>query len=221
MHNLPISVPPITIFSSGGLLEKNDAKQVNNILGVYPIEVLGSTETSGIAFRQRDANTNACRWQPLPLVKLDLDPTTQRLMVRSPFFGGDENFMMGDMASFSDDGSFELLGRADRLVKIEEKRISLIQIENLLKAHKLVAHAYALKLETNRQYIAAIIVLSATGQNLLEKNGNLWLNNQLKTALSEHIDRLALPKQFRYVKEIPTNSQGKYVTEELEQLFRT
>lgn len=222
MHQLSGRAEKITLFSSGGLLEREDANQVNECLGSYPIEVLGSTETGGIAFRQQQIlATSSCCWHALPSVKLSLDPLTQRLMVRSPFFSEhDNNFMMGDVVNFNEDGGFDLLGRVDRVVKIEEKRISLTEIENMLKKNEWVEQAYTLKLKTHRQYTAAIIVLSLSGKKHLKQKGKMWLNTRLKTVLAEHIEHLFLPKKFRYVDEIPINSQGKYVVEDLKQLFR-
>ena len=218
LHNLKSKQRTITIFSSGGMLEKTDADQVNDSLGSYPIEVLGSTETSGVAYRQQKLPDNNS-WQPLPGVELSLEPNDNCLVVRSPFFDSDDGFTMGDMAQIHQDGRFDLLGRADRIVKIEEKRVSLAEIEKRLTQSEFVAEAYALKLESHRQYIGSIITLTRKGQESLEKNGKLWLNNCLKIMLSEHIERLLVPKQFRYVEKIPTNSQGKFVLVELKQLF--
>lgn len=207
-----------TIFSSGGLLEKADADQVYNCVGSYPIEVFGSTETSGVAYRQQDQLTNNS-WQPLPGVQLSLAADNHCLVVRSAFIDDQNCITMGDIAQIHNDGSFDLLGRADRIVKIEEKRASLPAIEHLLAQDELVSAAYTLKLDGKRQSIGAIIELTPKGQNLLEKMGKLWLNNRLKIVLCEHIERLLLPRQFRYVEKIPTNSQGKYVLTELKQLF--
>ena len=43
----------IVIFSSGGPLSRETALQIAEVCGQAPIEVLGSTETGGIAFRQQ------------------------------------------------------------------------------------------------------------------------------------------------------------------------
>jgi acyl-coenzyme A synthetase/AMP-(fatty) acid ligase len=46
-----------------------------------------------------------------------------------------------DAARIEADGRFELLGRLDRIVKLEEKRISLPMLEQALVTHDWVAEA--------------------------------------------------------------------------------
>ncbi len=217
MDDLCVTADKNTLFSSGGLLKQSVAKSVYEAFGTYPIEVFGSTETSAIAYRTQE-NTEC--WQPFPSVVLKLDAKTNCLtVVKSSFFDDKDAFIMGDMARFNNDGSFELLDRADRVVKIEEKRVSLVEVENLLENVEWVESAYALKLEENRQYIAAVITLTSEGRVLLEKMGRSYLNKRLRELLSEHIDAPLLPKKFRYVDEIPTNSQGKRILTTLKKLF--
>ncbi|EKD91938.1 MAG: acyl-CoA synthetase [uncultured bacterium] len=219
MPESSVSENKITIFSSGGLLRQTVSKSIYESVGIYPIEVFGSSETSAVAYRVQE---NTTRWQPFPSVELKLNSKTGCLMViQSPFFDCKDAVMMGDMAYFNKDGSFELLGRADRIVKIEEKRVSLTEIENLLESDELVEQSYVLRLEENRQYIAAVITLTSKGRVLLESMGKSYLNNRLKKLLSEHIEVLLLPKKFRYVDMIPTNSQGKHIPAMLEKLFES
>ena len=49
------------IFTSGGVLTPDVAKKTDQIMGFWPIEVYGSTETSGIAYRQ---SKNGLEWTP-------------------------------------------------------------------------------------------------------------------------------------------------------------
>jgi acyl-coenzyme A synthetase/AMP-(fatty) acid ligase len=55
------------VFSSGGPLPEEAARQVRQWLGVAPTEVYGSSETGGIAWRRWD--TDLPPWQPLPGVQ--------------------------------------------------------------------------------------------------------------------------------------------------------
>lgn len=55
------------VFSSGGPLPEDAARQVRQWLGVAPTEVYGSSETGGIAWRRWD--TDLPPWQPLPGVQ--------------------------------------------------------------------------------------------------------------------------------------------------------
>ncbi|HET7133058.1 MAG TPA: AMP-binding protein, partial [Gammaproteobacteria bacterium] len=56
------------VFSSGGLLLGDVAADAARVLGTCPIEVLGSTETSGIAFRRQTDAANTA-WNTMPTVE--------------------------------------------------------------------------------------------------------------------------------------------------------
>ena len=60
---------------------------------------------------------------------------------------------------------------------------------------------------------------SAAGLGELNKNGKLALNKRLKQVLAGQFEAVCMPRKFRYVDELPVNSQGKYVFAELEKLF--
>jgi acyl-coenzyme A synthetase/AMP-(fatty) acid ligase len=207
----------LSVFSAGGLLENTTAEYVFTSLKAYPNEILGSTETGAVAHRQQLRDTN---WQPLAEVKLSLDQATQCLKVHSDFFAHNNGFVMGDNVTFNADGTFVLHGRADRIAKIEGKRISLSEMETLLKQHPWVSDAYILTMQNHREYLAAVIALHQTALNRLKNDKKSFFNAQFNGILSNTFERSLLPKQFRYVEHIPVNSQGKYVPSELRELFK-
>lgn len=207
MPEIKITNKRVTIFSSGGRLT------TTAISGCNIIDVLGSTETGGVAFK----NYFDYNWKPLPRVAVQLDETGC-LKVSSPFCGCDD-FVMGDKAQINHDGSFRLLERADRIVKIEGKRVSLIEVENVLKQHEFVSEAYAISMENKRQYIAVVIVLSAEGRICLKNKEKRFVNSELKKLLARYFEPVVLPKQFRYLDAIPVNDQGKYVVAEIMKIF--
>ena len=208
------------IFSSGGPLPKISAKNISRILGVYPIEVLGSTETGGIAFRQQNQAEHKDYWTCLPGVSVSIEKSSGCLNVISDFFEGDNPYPIGDYAEIRDDGRFSLLGRSDRIVKIEEKRVSLNDIERRLGEIDWIADSKALFFDGSRQCIAVVIVLSTVGYDSLERNGKLFVNKKIQKYLSFYFDRVTLPKRFRYLSEIPTNRLGKYILSDLKLLFK-
>jgi len=63
------------------------------------------------------------------------------------------------------------------------------------------------------------VVLTPSGQQYLQDNGKLAVNNALKQHLLSDIERICLPKKWRYLTEFPYNSQGKLVLNDLEKLF--
>jgi acyl-CoA synthetase (AMP-forming)/AMP-acid ligase II len=97
------------IFSSGGPLATDVAHDIAGALGAPPIEVFGSTETGGIAWRAQQPGVEECRWTPFTNVRIGCDGHDNRLRVRSPFVSvdsGEEGFATGDRISLhSMDGS--------------------------------------------------------------------------------------------------------------------
>jgi acyl-coenzyme A synthetase/AMP-(fatty) acid ligase len=73
------------IFSSGGPLPNATARRLAAGAGAPPIEVLGSTETGGIAWRMQRSGSEEASWQPLRQVDVARDPETGAARVRSPF----------------------------------------------------------------------------------------------------------------------------------------
>lgn len=200
------------VFSSGGPLALDSALAAGSLLGRVPFEIFGSSETGGVAWRQRATEQpDDESWQAFPGVDWRLQDDGA-LEVRSAHLADDGWLGLADHARQTAAGRFELLGRSDRIVKIEEKRISLSAIETALLATPLVAEARVLLCDAaagQRQQVAAFIVCSAAGRTLLEAEGKLALSRQLRLALADQVDVLALPRRWRYLELLPINAQGK------------
>jgi 3-hydroxymyristoyl/3-hydroxydecanoyl-(acyl carrier protein) dehydratase len=177
------------------------------------IEVLGSTETGGIATRSSSSDA----WQPLPGVECRIDETA--LHVRSHHLADESWFRTEDRARLVGDG-FELLGRSDRLVKLEERRISLDAIERALRTDASIDEVRALLLAGARDRIAAVVVLSEHGRQQLSSLGRKSIIESLRTSLRPHVDAIAIPKLWRFVDALPTSAQGKTTQKQLLDLFR-
>lgn len=205
------------VFSSGGPLPPESAHEALATLGQSPIEVYGSSETGGIAWRQRQ--THGDRWDPLPGV--DWRVQDQTLLVRSSHLGEDGWWETADRAQPLDGGGFLLLGRSDRIVKVEEKRVSLVQLEQALVATGQVAEARALLLPgESGARLGVVAVPTAAGWTLLRQDGKRAFNEGLRRALLQSLERVALPRRFRYVEELPVNAQGKATEALLLALFQ-
>ncbi|MFA9440369.1 AMP-binding protein [Uliginosibacterium sp. sgz301328] len=205
------------VFSSGGPLAPEAAAHAGQLLGRYPVEVYGSSETGGIATRSRDRDGDL--WSPMPGISLSTDDAS-RLLVRSTHLPDDSPFICADRALLHDDGRFALLGRVDRIVKVEEKRVSLDAIETHLLAMDEVDTVRALITEHgSRRLIAAVVVLSPRGRQRLATEGKRVLNAALKAHLAQHVEPVALPRRWRYVDALPINNQGKTTQAALAALF--
>ena len=203
------------IFSSGGLLPYEISKQAMEIFNEWPIEIFGSTETGGIAWRK--SIQPQMPWKAFPSVNWKVNQSGQ-LYVASPFTGR-ESIQVGDIVERVDDDHFILRGRFDRIVKIEEKRLSLLEMEQMLLSHPQVKDCAVLALQIGgRQQTACILCLEEDLRKKIKVNKN-QVNLEFRSYLSERFERVLLPKRFRYLESIPVNHQGKQIRVELEKLF--
>lgn len=208
------------VFSSGGLLPSDAAADATRVLGVCPTEVLGSTETSGVAWR-RQLEPDATAFTTLPRVETRAS-TDDCLEARSPFSGQPSWLRMGDQVRFAGGGRFELLGRGDHLAKIEDKRVSLAEIERYLLESPWIKDVAAVALDDGtRQYVGIVARLTADGAAALTSRGRRSFSDALKATLKSRIERVAVPRKFRYVEAIPVDAQGKRQPAILAQLFVT
>ena len=201
------------VFSSGGALPLEAAQSLQQRLQQWPTEILGSSETGGIAWRQGEQ-----LWQPFAGVELSQD-SEGALLIASPYLPAGHIEHTADAARIAADGRFELLGRLDRIVKLEEKRISLPMLEQALVAHAWVAEARLGVVQENRASLGALLVLSESGLFALREHGRRSLTETLRQHLRQHCEALALPRRWRLVRQLPLNSQGKLPQADVEALL--
>jgi acyl-coenzyme A synthetase/AMP-(fatty) acid ligase len=202
------------IFSSGGPLPLDVAHQTQSLLRRVPIEIYGSSETGGIAWRQQPGCADES-WTPFPGVKWRIDSREGVLEIRSPHLSNEDWFRTADRALTATNGCFLLKGRVDRIAKIEGKRISLSAIEALLMASPMVSDVRVTAIEERRQQIGAFIVLSNQGRRKLVEVGKLILNRMLRECLRDSVEPVGLPRIWRYLDALPLNAQGKTTHAEL------
>ncbi|MGZ3158609.1 MAG: ApeI family dehydratase [Burkholderiaceae bacterium] len=199
------------IFSSGGPLPFDSAQAATKLLGREPIEIYGSSETGGIAWRQRKDQSDES-WAPLPGVSWRVNPDDGVLEVCSAHLPDNHWFALSDRAENLGGDRFQLMGRADRIVKIEEKRVSLDTLQNQLIASPLIEDARVIVIDEpkeHRQRVAAFVVLSDDGRDKLAELGKLAFNRVLRDTLSPYVEPVALPRSWRYLDALPVNAQGK------------
>ncbi len=196
------------VFSSGGALPEAAARDALRLLGRAPLEIYGSSETGGIAWRGWQAE-GPREWRPLPGVAWRI--VDGRLDVRSPHLPTLDWWRSEDRVEAHGEG-FRLLGRADRIVKIEERRVSLDALERALCALDDVAEARVLALPGARTQLGAVVVPSASGEAMLASIGRRAFARRLSQALATQQDAVTRPRRWRFVPALPLNPQGK-VTE--------
>jgi len=210
--------PPALIFSSGQLLDAKAAQACIAAFGLPATEVLGSTETGGIAWRRQ--TTPDAAWTPFPAITVSAGEESA-LIVRSPYLQDDAPLDTGDVVELASDGSFRLRPRGDRVAKIDGKRVSLARIEETLVGLPEIEAAAALTLPERRGALAAVVVLTDAGKRQLEALGAFRLSRHLRTASAETLEPPERPKHWRFVDSVPTDSQGKRVLSTLRTLFNT
>jgi len=191
------------VFSSGGELPGEAARALHQRLGQWPTEILGSSETGGIAWRQGDH-----LWQPFAGIRLSQDDDGA-LCIESPYLPAGHVEHSADAVSFDANGHFRLLGRLDRIVKLEEKRIALPMLEQALLQHPWVEDARLGVTHGGRAAIGALLQLSAKGLHALRNQGRRSVTETLRAHLVPHCEPLALPRRWRLLRQLPYTAQGK------------
>lgn len=213
------------IFSSGGVLPEETAREIRDTFHQAAIEVFGSTETGGIAWRKRDGTESA--WSPFDPVSTRIDGTLQ---VQSPFVHPDYTSSGGwyrteDRCRSSGDG-FTFQGRADREVNVADKRVSLDELEDALEEHSFVDRAHTVPVERSgfdatRTVVAAAVILTPDGEQHRSGNGKKSVNARLRKQLNNRFAQVAVPKLWRYVDQFPRSDRGKITAEAIESLFES
>ncbi|MFE1149933.1 hypothetical protein ACWHAO_08345 [Streptomyces albidoflavus] len=140
----------LTVLYSSAMLP-GDARTLLEAAGegrVTLVELLGSTETGGIATRVW-RGTRPPAWRLFPDVTFappsretpEGPDTAVPLVIHSPRLArrpGEDTpaqWPTGDLVEPLDDRTFHLIGRVGRLVKVNGRRINLDEMEHLLRAH--------------------------------------------------------------------------------------
>lgn len=201
------------VFSSGGKLESGVRPFLNRPI----IEVLGSSETGGIAHRAKDEDA----WTAFSNVAIRIED--QQLMVKSNHAFENDWITTGDGAAWTDATcqTFKLMGRTDRIVKLEEKRLSLDAIEQSIQALDAVQQCHVLVLEhEHRQILGCIVVLKKDAREQLQQLGKSAFVGHLKQQLKDNLETIAIPRQWRFLSQLPQNSQSKLNKSYLQTLFK-
>ena len=212
-----LNMKDVFISVSGGAVSEELAVSTEKLFGFCPMEGYGSTETSGIAYRQQ--SRDGLIWTPYDCVKLWVGEDGC-LNVISPFIKDPAGVATADLVEIYEDGRFLLKGRADSIVKIEEKRISMTEVENRLLETGLVSEVKVVALSNDvRQYLAAAVVLNAKGREKFADTEKFEINRWFHDFLMKYFENVVIPKKWRFVEKLPSDVQGKVHKLEVMALF--
>ncbi|MET0389209.1 MAG: AMP-binding protein [Polyangiales bacterium] len=200
------------VFSSGAPLADVTAHTLHRRFDVDVIEVLGSTETGGFAYRHADAD--GARFRPFPGVVIRAD-ADQQLLLSSPLLaaGLDQPLSCPDRVELLHDGSFRHLGRSDGVVKIGGTRLSLPELEARVRQLSGVQDVAAMAVDAGngRGQEVWLVVATERGQEL----------TTLRSELLRYYEPVLLPRRIRFTDLLPRESTGKLMRARLLELFRS
>jgi len=206
---------PSLVLSAGAPLDEAAARGAEAVFNVPPTEIFGSTETGAIAWRRRIAPDPP--WRPLPGVAVESD-ADGALLVRAPHAPGGVHHG-ADRVAVLPDGGLRFLGRADRVVKIEGKRVSLPEVEEQLRRLPWVADAAAVVLDGAVPVLGAAVVPSAEGAAALSAQGAFRFGRALRRGLAATQEPAGLPRRWRFVDALPGGTLGKRRAADIAALF--
>lgn len=203
-----------SIFSAGGVLEDSIFSKIAEVTKTRVVNIYGSSETGHIAWK----SSPDMPWRLQVGVEFK-QPIQDVLEIKSKFCPTDDWFPTSDLAR-QDGGSFEIIGRADRIIKIEGTRVSSSQLVASIKESGLVEDCLISDLENGRRsQLGAVLKLSPSGLQVLEAHGRLKFVNSLKESLRGKVNSIAIPRRWRFVERFPINSLGKVLKVDLDGLF--
>jgi len=192
--------------SSTAPLNIDDSKEFLNKFNTNIIQLFGSTETSGIAYKKNVEEL----WTPLDKVTVSTNFENE-LKIKSPFVSNilfENKFINtnGEIQTFDyieiEKKQFKLIGRSSKIFKIAGKRYSTIQIENTLEEVEEIKKALVF-VENNDDKLRDEIL------NITLESKKEFSSQEIKKILKEKISNLKFSLKLNYVDKIATNSIGK------------
>ena len=200
------------IVSAGGPLAAEIRQRLQSWSGISATEIYGSTEAGVMAQRQ-----NVSDEAPFTLFSdVTLEVSPERTILHSGHVAS--SLTLDDRVELVGARTIKLLGRSDRIVKIEEKRVSLNAIEAALQQLPGVSGAAACVVQRDgRDLIGAALVMAVNAPEHITGSAYLALRRQLAAQLEPH----ALPRIFIKLPALPENALGKRDSRALSELFAT
>lgn len=210
--------------SSGGPLPDNIAQEFFHLTGTTIVELYGSTETGGIAYRFWDAPNRVPALQFFPYMERNVANSTEtsELIIRSPAISpnillssGDSWYHTGDFIQFTDDTleKFRVVGRQEHIMKVGGKRIATTQLEEELKTIPGVKDAAVLRVDDATLHRESSIAFVALDKQVHLSPSDIQKEFQKISAHFRAIHAIMI------VDKIPRNQSGKVIYSELKALI--
>ncbi|MBA4312018.1 MAG: AMP-dependent synthetase [Chlorobiaceae bacterium] len=130
------------------------------------------------------------------------DPESTSKVLRDGKFSGEKILRTGDLFMMDDDGYFHFVGRTDDIIKSRGKKISPLEIENVI---------YLLDdvLEVRVVGVPDTLLGNAIkAEIVLKKNAELTVE-QVKVHCKKHLEDFQIPQMIEFVSALPKSAGGK------------
>lgn len=192
--------------SSTAPLLSDDAKEFKEKFSSNILQIFGSTETGGIAYKFNDE----ILWTPLEKVTTSLNETNE-LKVKSDFISNivfekefkqtNQQIQTFDYVEFINN-KFKLIGRSSQILKIAGKRYSTIQIENILEKIEGIEKAVVFVNSNNATLKDEILDIT------IESKKD-FLSKDIKKILQAELSNIKFSINLKIVDKIKTSAVGK------------
>lgn len=199
------------VLSAGGKLEPEAVTKARRFFGCPISEIYGSTEAGVIGVRRHTQDCAEPFWHFCPGIGLISERDTATT-IRTPLTQSGV-FTLEDLIAFTKDGAFTLLGRCDRIIKIGEERISLDEVNQVIRK-RLGLSAWSLAVARGNQTRIGVVVEDPNGKTF----DRTKIASYVQT-LRGYLPTPALPRFWRVVTRFPVNDRGKLDRKHMEALF--
>lgn len=203
-----IDLSSCVFISSTALLDIKDAKKFIKKYSTNLIQLFGSTETGGIAYKKQSEEL----WKPINQVKIKVDKNSL-LHVSSPFVSellyenGFKN-TQGTIQSFDyaniDGNKFRIIGRSSQIFKVGGKRFSTLHIEDILESQEGIIRACVRVVYDNSQFKNESLKIYLQTKEPIQMK-------KIQELLKEKIGKIKFPIEIAVVDKIPTTALGKKI----------
>lgn len=204
-NNLQFPVAPKCIISAGAKLKQETFEYLEQYQSV--VDIYGATETGVSAYRKSSKDKELTLLNDVKMISAD-DGT----IVLTPY-AIEKEVKVSDLIDVNGN-KITLKARTDRLLKIQEKRISAQSIEEFLRNNGFVDDCYCFKKDDK---IACLCALSESGREFLLSEGINELKKFLKQFARKQFE--IIPQKWKFIDKLPVTKRGKTDSVFIEHLF--
>lgn len=194
--------------SSTAPLSTSISKKFNNKFNTNIIQLFGSTETGGIAYKFNDEPL----WTPYENVSIGINEKNElkvssslvsKYLFENDFINTNKQLQTFDYIE-QHNNKFRLIGRSSQILKIAGKRYSTIHIENILENIEGIKKALVY-VSCNTESLKAEVL------NITLESKKTFLTKEIKKILKDELSNISFSINLKIVDEIKTTAVGKKI----------